>query len=91
MIQQLKPVEKTPNMETVTLLTELLAEAVNGNIQAVAVAGVNGAGQSFNCFDAGRHTMLLSAELTVLQRDFTDCLIQLRCPPNNEDSSPWDA
>lgn len=77
----MEEIKAKPNQEIIEMLEELIAQAKNGEINALACAGCTNTAETFNCFVVGDRVMALLGEITVLQRDFIDIHVSLRVPP----------
>lgn len=77
-LQGVKPV---PNERLIALLEILLKEVKAGELQGAAIAGAYTNLRTCNIFETGEETMLLLAEMRILERDLMDAEVDLRKPP----------
>ena len=70
-----------PSQVIIDILKEMLERAESGSVQAIAIAGVTGNGESFNCFDGEVYPMSLIGELRVLEREVIDLCVDTRRKP----------
>lgn len=62
----------------VEMLKSLLVDAEKGEIQSLAVAGVNYDASTFNVFDTHYAVATVLGELRVLERDIIDLRVDIR-------------
>lgn len=72
-------VKPKPNQEVIKLLQQMLDMANTGELQGVAIAGALTGNKTCNAFVEGGNGFALLAEITVLNRDFMDLTVDLRC------------
>lgn len=77
-----------PDQEVIDALKELLADAEAGRIQSIVYAVLLDDGSTGNGWHGmDKNNVTLLGELTIMQRDVMDCLIDLRIDPATGESN----
>lgn len=77
----IKEIKEEPNQHIIGLLEDLLEDAKNRKIQAIAIACVNGDCTTSNGFYGDNYPVNLIGELRCLERDIMDCNVDIRRKP----------
>jgi len=72
--------QKQTNERIIKILEKQLEGAKNGDIQSIAIAGIDSDGNTYNVFDVEINSVLMIGEIEILKTDVMDCKVQLRCP-----------
>jgi len=76
MIEEIKI--KQPNEIIIEMLKNMVARAEKGEIQSIAIAGVNDDCNPFNVFCGDFYPTSLIGELRLLERDLVDLCCEIR-------------
>ena len=69
---------KKPHQGVIGILESVLEKAKSGEVQSIAIAGINDDCNPFNCFGGEFYPVHLIGELRLLERDLVDLCCDIR-------------